>query len=131
LQNQSKILQGRACTNRPAHHERLQAKIVVHRDLDILLRPLSTATQTPRAGQFSYWTFSGYSAQQREEHWAIDLLGKAGHVRTVPIPTGPSGKNAEHHQCHIVVITGPPVSKRKTWLLLSELFVVVFQNYLS
>jgi integrase len=25
--------------------------------------------------------------QQREEHWAIvDLVGKAGHVRTVPIP---------------------------------------------
>src|ERR687891_3660 len=28
------------------------------------------------------------SVQQREEHWVIaDLLGKAGHVRTVPIPT--------------------------------------------
>jgi integrase len=28
------------------------------------------------------------SIQQREEHWVIaDLLGKAGHVRTVPIPT--------------------------------------------
>jgi site-specific recombinase XerD len=28
------------------------------------------------------------SVQQREEHWAIaDLVGKAGHVRTVPIPT--------------------------------------------
>jgi site-specific recombinase XerD len=27
------------------------------------------------------------SAQQREEHWVIaDLLGKAGHVRTVPMP---------------------------------------------
>jgi integrase len=27
------------------------------------------------------------SIQQREEHWVIaDLLGKAGHVRTVPIP---------------------------------------------
>ena len=26
--------------------------------------------------------------QQREEHWAIvDLVGKAGHIRTVPIPT--------------------------------------------
>ncbi len=25
--------------------------------------------------------------QQREEHWAIvDLLGKGGHVRTVPVP---------------------------------------------
>ena len=25
--------------------------------------------------------------QQREEHWAIvDLMGKAGHVRTVPLP---------------------------------------------
>src|SRR5437660_534866 len=25
--------------------------------------------------------------QQREEHWAIvDLVGKAGHVRTVPVP---------------------------------------------
>ena len=25
--------------------------------------------------------------QQREEHWAIiDLVGKGGHVRTVPIP---------------------------------------------
>ena len=29
------------------------------------------------------------SIQQREEHWVIaDLLGKAGHVRTVPIPSG-------------------------------------------
>ena len=28
------------------------------------------------------------SIQQREEHWVIaDLFGKAGHVRTVPIPT--------------------------------------------
>jgi len=27
------------------------------------------------------------SIQSREEHWAIvDLLGKAGHIRTVPIP---------------------------------------------
>ena len=25
--------------------------------------------------------------QQREEHWAIvDLVGKAGHIRTVPMP---------------------------------------------
>ena len=25
--------------------------------------------------------------QQREEHWAIvDLVGKAGHVRTIPLP---------------------------------------------
>jgi hypothetical protein len=25
--------------------------------------------------------------QQREEHWAIvDLMGKGGHVRTVPVP---------------------------------------------
>jgi len=29
------------------------------------------------------------SIQQREQHWVIaDLVGKAGHVRTVPIPTG-------------------------------------------
>jgi integrase len=28
------------------------------------------------------------SIQQREEHWVIaDLIGKGGHVRTVPIPT--------------------------------------------
>src|SRR5262249_28147895 len=28
------------------------------------------------------------SLQQREEHWVIaDLLGKGGHVRTVPVPT--------------------------------------------
>jgi integrase len=28
-----------------------------------------------------------HSIQLREEHWVIaDLLGKAGHVRTVPIP---------------------------------------------
>jgi integrase len=28
------------------------------------------------------------SVQQREEHWVIaDLVGKAGHVRTVPIPS--------------------------------------------
>jgi hypothetical protein len=27
------------------------------------------------------------SIQQREEHWVIaDMLGKGGHVRTVPIP---------------------------------------------
>jgi len=25
--------------------------------------------------------------QQREEHWAIvDLVGKGGHIRTIPIP---------------------------------------------
>src|ERR1700730_15794422 len=31
--------------------------------------------------------------QQREEHWAIvDLLGKAGHVRTVPIPDWVKGQ---------------------------------------
>ena len=29
------------------------------------------------------------SIQQREEHWVIaDLVGKGGHVRTVPIPSG-------------------------------------------
>ena len=29
------------------------------------------------------------SIQQREEHWVIaDLVGKGGHVRTVPIPMG-------------------------------------------
>ena len=28
------------------------------------------------------------SLQQREEHWVIaDLVGKGGHVRTVPVPT--------------------------------------------
>jgi len=28
------------------------------------------------------------SIQQREEHWVIaDLVGKGGHVRTVPVPT--------------------------------------------
>lgn len=28
------------------------------------------------------------SVQQREEHWVIaDLIGKGGHVRTVPMPT--------------------------------------------
>jgi hypothetical protein len=28
------------------------------------------------------------SIQQRDEHWLIaDLVGKGGHVRTVPIPT--------------------------------------------
>jgi site-specific recombinase XerC len=27
------------------------------------------------------------SLQQREEHWVIaDLVGKAGHIRTVPVP---------------------------------------------
>ena len=26
------------------------------------------------------------SIQLREEHWVADLLGKAGHIRTVPIP---------------------------------------------
>ena len=33
------------------------------------------------------------SIQQREEHWVIaDLVGKAGHVRTVPIPTWVKGR---------------------------------------
>jgi integrase len=33
-------------------------------------------------------TLSLESVQQREEHWVIaDLVGKGGHVRTVPIPT--------------------------------------------
>jgi site-specific recombinase XerD len=28
-----------------------------------------------------------HELQQREEHWAlVDLVGKAGHIRTVPIP---------------------------------------------
>lgn len=32
------------------------------------------------------------SIQQREEHWVVaDLVGKAGHVRTVPIPTWVKG----------------------------------------
>jgi hypothetical protein len=26
-------------TNRPAHHESLQTQVIVHRDLDVLLRP--------------------------------------------------------------------------------------------
>src|SRR5450432_2561641 len=30
--------------------------------------------------------------QQREQHWAIvDLMGKAGHMRTIPSPTGSKG----------------------------------------
>ena len=35
------------------------------------------------------WALSLESIQQREEHWVIaDLVGKGGHVRTVPYPTG-------------------------------------------
>lgn len=34
------------------------------------------------------WALRLESIQQREEHWVVaDLVGKAGHVRTVPIPT--------------------------------------------
>jgi hypothetical protein len=40
LQNQSKILQAAAThTTRVAHPESLQSQVIVHRDLDILLRP--------------------------------------------------------------------------------------------
>jgi hypothetical protein len=29
--------------------------------------------------------------QQREEHWVIaDLIGKGGHMRTIPVPEGKS-----------------------------------------
>lgn len=38
-----------------------------------------------RRGELSALTLE--SVQQREEHWVIaDLVGKSGHVRTVPIP---------------------------------------------
>ena len=34
------------------------------------------------------------SIQSREEHWVIaDLLGKAGHIRTVPIPSWGEGSD--------------------------------------
>ena len=34
------------------------------------------------------------SIQSREEHWVIaDLLGQAGHIRTVPIPSWVKGSD--------------------------------------
>jgi site-specific recombinase XerC len=48
------------------------------------------------------------SVQQREEHWVIaDLLGKGGHVRTVPIPGWV--KDAVDAWTHAVDITHGPV----------------------
>jgi hypothetical protein len=36
-------------------------------------------------GQLAELTFD--HLQQREDHWAVvDLVGKAGHIRTVPVP---------------------------------------------
>ena len=33
--------------------------------------------------------------QQREKHWAtVDMMGKAGHVRTIPIPDWVIGRAA-------------------------------------
>ena len=44
------------------------------------------------------------SIQQREEHWVIaDLVGKAGHVRTVPIPIWV--KNASGRQSATLVVS--------------------------
>ncbi len=42
MQNHSKILQAGPAQNRLAHPESLQAKVVVDRNLDILLRPQIT-----------------------------------------------------------------------------------------
>jgi integrase len=48
------------------------------------------------------------SVQQREEHWVIaDLLGKGGHVRTVPIPGWV--KDAVDAWTHAVDLTHGPV----------------------
>ena len=48
------------------------------------------------------------SVQQREEHWVIaDLVGKGGHVRTVPIPGWV--KHAVDAWTHAVDITHGPV----------------------
>jgi integrase len=48
------------------------------------------------------------SIQQREEHWVIaDLVGKGGHVRTVPIPTWV--KAAVDAWTAVAVITNGPV----------------------
>src|SRR5688572_8788411 len=48
------------------------------------------------------------SIQQREEHWVVaDLIGKGGHVRTVPIPTWV--KTAVDAWTALVAITGGPV----------------------
>ena len=48
------------------------------------------------------------SVQQREEHWVIaDLVGKGGHVRTVPIPGWV--KDAVDAWTHAVDITHGPV----------------------
>src|SRR5919197_1291806 len=43
--------------------------------------------------------------EQREEHWVIaDLVGKGGHVRTVPIPCGSRSQSTRGRQ--------PPRSRR-------------------
>jgi integrase len=48
------------------------------------------------------------SIQQREEHWVVaDLIGKGGHVRTVPIPTWV--KTAVDAWTASVAITSGPV----------------------
>jgi integrase len=36
----------------------------------------------------SYWRYASSRSSNVEEHWVVaDLIGKGGHVRTVPIPT--------------------------------------------
>jgi len=41
----------------------------------------------PETGQVALPNYTFANLQQREEHWAIvDLVGKAGYIRTVPIP---------------------------------------------
>jgi integrase len=48
--------------------------------------------------------------QQREEHWAIvDLLGKAGHVRTVPIPDWVKGQLDEWLEAAGIARGGPQI----------------------
>ena len=52
--------------------------------------------------------------QRREDHWTIvDLIGKGGHVRTVPVPTWVKQTVArnpnEHMACHGCPVASLPV----------------------
>lgn len=70
-----------------------QGRRLLHEDAPVTLRGLRNRAMLAmligcglRRGELLALTLE--SLQQREEHWVIaDLAGKAGHVRTVPVPT--------------------------------------------
>ena len=77
------LLTRRAMNSLRAAASRSNFNRVAHK---VIVRHVDADVYTARTGRLrQIWSFT--HLQQREVHWAIvDLIGKGGHIRTVPVP---------------------------------------------